>query len=80
MMDNKPPIGVEPYYVNISHRICDLCTAIYRQTEADEINHNKIKLWCKEILLLNEMDRMLHYEEQQKVWSEDKSGILNEMK
>lgn len=79
MSDKKPPLGVEPYYVNTSIRVRDLCSAIYRQVQDCEPDHNKIKLWCKEIMFLNEMDRTLRYEEKQKVWSEDKSGMLHEM-
>lgn len=62
----KPPIGVSPYYVSISARICELCEAIKRfSTEKDK--HDKIKLWCGEIMCLNEVDRaMKKYERQEK--------------
>lgn len=80
MSDSRPPMGAKPYYVMISDRIRDLCMAMIRQLEADSMNHNQVKLWCKEILMLNEMDRTLRHEEQQKVWAEDKNGMLHEMK
>ena len=74
----KPPLGCSPWYVNTSARICELCEAIKRySTEADQ--HDKIKLWCKEILMLNEMDRELRYEEKRKVWKEDKDGHFQEV-
>ena len=74
----KPPLGCAPSYVYISARICELCEAIKRySTETGK--HNKIALWCKEIMLLNEMDRNLRYDEKCKVWKEDKDGNLQEM-
>ena len=74
----KPPIGCPPYYVSTSARICELCDAIKRYSiETDK--HNKIALWCKEIMYLNEMDRNLRYEEKSKVWKEDKDGHLQEI-
>ena len=78
-MNSKPPIGATPYYVNISARIQELCEAIISQTDCNKIQHNKIRLWCKEILMLNEVDRNLRYEEEQKVWAEGKDGQLREM-
>ena len=79
MKDTKPPMGAEPYYVSITNRIRDLCLAVIRQMEMGNVDHNKVKLRCKEILMLNEMDRNLRYEEEQKVWAEDKDGKLHEM-
>ena len=74
----KPALGASPYYVNISARICELCEAIKRySTETGK--HNKIALWCKEILYLNEVDRNLRYDESCKVWIENKNGTLKEM-
>ena len=70
---------IKPYYVHISNRISELCEAISRKAETNDLNHNKIRLWLKEIALLNEVDRMLQYEEKQKVWTEDKNGQLKEM-
>ena len=78
-MNDKPPIGATPYYVRNHERIKELCEAIIRQTESGHANHDKIKLWCLEIVHLNEMDRILRYEEEQKVWTEDKKGNLHQM-
>jgi len=78
MNDCKPPIGCSPYYVSISARICELCEAIKTYSTISD-KHDKIKLWCKEIMLLNEVDRNLRYEEKQKVWAEDHRGNLHEM-
>ena len=75
----KPPLGCQPYYVYIGPRIEDLCNAIVRCYADEKPNHNKIALWCKEILYLNEMDRNLRYDEKCKVWKEDKDGTLKEM-
>lgn len=75
---DKPQIGCAPYYVNISARICELCEAIkHYSTESDK--HDKILLWCKEIIYLNEVDRHLRYDEKCKTWREDKKGYLHEM-
>ena len=78
-MNDKPPIGATPYYVCISARIQELCEAIISQTDLSKVDHNKIKLWGKEILMLNEIHRNLRWEEEQKVWTEDKDGKLHEM-
>lgn len=78
MNDCKPPTGCSPYYVAISARICELCEAIKTYSTISD-KHNKIKLWCKEIMLLNEVDRNLRYEEKQKVWAEDHKGNLHEI-
>lgn len=75
----KPPLGCKPYYAYIGPRIEDLCDAIVRHYAAGKVNHDKIVLWCKEIMYLNEMDRNLRYEEKCKVWKEDKHGNLQEM-
>ena len=75
----KPPLGCKPYYVYIGPRIEDLCNAIVRCYADGRPNHNKIALWCKEILCLNEMYRNLRYDEKCKVWKEDKDGTLKEM-
>lgn len=76
---SKPPLGCPPHYTYVSSRIEDLCNAIVRCYAEWKPNHNKIALWCKEIMLLNEMDRNLRYEEKRKVWAEDKDGKLQEM-
>lgn len=76
---SKPPLGCPPRYTYVCSRIEDLCNAIVRCYADWKPNHNKISLWCKEIMYLNEMDRNLRYEEKRKVWKEDKDGKLQEM-
>ena len=76
---DKQPIGCPPHYTYVSSRIEDLCNAIVRYYADWKPNHNKIALWCKEIMYLNEMDRNLRYEEKRKVWKEDKDGHLQEV-
>ena len=68
-----------PYYVNISARICELCESIKQYSTMSD-KHNKIKLWATEIQYLNEMDRMLRRVEKEKVWIERKDGTLKEVK
>ena len=80
MNSEKPPLGVQPFYTYIGARIEDLCDGIVRQFLSEKVNHDSVKLWCKEIMYLNEMDRMLRYDEQQKTWREDRSGMLHEMR
>lgn len=75
---SKPPIGCTPYYVSISARVCELCEAIKRYS-AESGKHNQIKLWATEIMLLNEMDRTLRRVEKEKVWVEDRRGMLKEV-
>ena len=77
-IEDKPPIGCSPYYVSVSARICEFCEAIKRYSTVSG-KHNQIRLWCKEIMYLNEMDRTLRYDEKQKVWTEDHKGKLHEM-
>lgn len=79
MNDTKPPLGCSPYYVGIDARICQLCEAI-KEYSTYSCKHDQIRMWCKEILLLNEVDRMLRHEEKQKVWLEDEKGYLHEMR
>ncbi len=74
---DKPPLGCKPYYIYIGPRIEDLCSAIVRHYAAGKVNHDKILLWCKEIIYLNEMYRNLRYDEKCKVWREDKDGSVN---
>ena len=62
----KPPLGCKPYYIHIAARIQELCEAIERNT-VEKNRHNKIRLWLKEIWLLNEVDRELRSEEKNKV-------------
>ena len=76
---SKPPLGCPPHYTYVSSRIEDLCNAIVRCYADWKPNHNKIALWCKEIMYLNEMDRNLRYEEKRKVWKEDKDGHFQEV-
>lgn len=76
---SKPPLGCPPRYTYVGSRIEDLCNAIVRCYADWKPNHNKIALWCKEIMYLNEMDRDLRYEEKCKVWKEDANGKLQEM-
>jgi len=76
---SKPPLGCPPHYTYVCSRIEDLCNAIVRCYADWKPNHNKIALWCKEIMLLNEMDRNLRYEEKRKVWKKDEDGKLQEM-
>lgn len=76
---SKPPLGCAPRYTYVVSRIEDLCKAIVRCYADWKPNHNKIALWCKEIMYLNEMDRSLRYEEKRKVWREEKDGNLQEM-
>lgn len=76
---SKPPLGCPPHYTYVVSRIEDLCNAIVRCYADWKPNHNKIALWCKEIMYLNEMDRNLRYDEKRKVWKEDKDGKLQEM-
>lgn len=76
---DKPTLGCRPYYAYVGPRIEDLCNAIVRCFAYGKPNHDKISLWCKEILMLNEMDRNLRYEETCKVWREDKDGKTHEM-
>lgn len=65
-------------FCHVAARICELCEAIKRySTETGK--HNRIALWCKEIMYLNEMDRNLRYDEKCKVWREEKDGKLQEM-
>ena len=73
----KPPLGCSPYYVNISARICDLCDAIKRHATGTG-THNKVLLWAKEIIYLNEMDRSLKHDEKQRTWVENRDGTLRE--
>lgn len=74
----KPQSKYEPSRTYLSARICELCEAIKQySTESDK--HNKIALWCKEIMYLNEMDRDLRYEEKRKVWREEKGGELHDV-
>lgn len=76
---SKPPLGCAPRYTYVCSRIEDLCNAIVRCYADWKPNHNKIALWCKEIMYLNEMDRSLRYEEKRKVWKEDKDGHFQEV-
>lgn len=76
---SKPPLGCAPRYTYVCSRIEDLCNAIVRCYADWKPNHNKIAMWCKEIMYLNEMDRSLRYEEKRKVWKEDKDGHLQEV-
>ena len=78
MDSRKPPIGCKPYYVAIPERIDELCDAIKTYASVPD-GHNNVRLWCSEILLLNEMDRTLRYNEKQKTWTVDKAGQFNEM-
>ena len=75
---SKPPLGCSPYYVNISARICELCDAIKRHS-TEKGFHNKILLWAKEIIYLNEMDRSLKHDEKQRTWVENRDGTLKEI-
>ena len=82
MSCQKPPLGVCPYYVNISIRVREICEAMIRQTDVDgshKWNHNAIRMWCQELMMLNEMDRTLRDQEEQKVWVENKRGDLREL-
>lgn len=74
----KPPMGCSPYYIHISARICELCEAIKRYS-TEKGFHNKILLWAKEIIYLNEMDRSLDHDAKQKTWVENKDGTLKEI-
>lgn len=78
LASEKPPIGCKPYYVHIAARIRELCGAIVRNA-AEKDRHNQIRLWLKEIWLLNETDRELRHEEKNKVWEKDADGKLQEM-
>ena len=59
MTDEKPPIGVKPYYVAAEHRIIELAEAIARAAEYSTKNP-KIIEWAREIILQatlsNQMD------------------------
>lgn len=74
----KPVSGCKPYYVAISERVDELCSAIERNA-AEAGKHNQVKLWSMEIQLLNEMDRILRRTEAEKTWVEDKDGTLKEV-
>lgn len=63
---SKPPLGCKPYFIYIPARIRELCEAIERNA-AEKDMHNRIRLWLKEIWLLNEVDRELRSEEKNKV-------------
>lgn len=76
--DKKPPLGCKPYYVAISERVDELCSAI-GMNMAEAGKHNQVKLWVTEIILLNEMDRILRRVEAEKTWVEDKDGTLKEV-
>lgn len=75
---SKPPLGCKPYFIHIPARIRKLCEAIERNA-AEKDMHNRIRLWLKEIWLLNEVDRELRHEEKNKVWEKDADGKLQEM-
>ena len=77
-ISDKPPLGCPPHYVGISARIQELCGAIERNAAKKDM-HNRIRLWLKEIWLLNEVDRDLRYEEKSRVWKENADGKLQEM-
>lgn len=78
MDDCREPVGCKPYFVSIQDRICELCDAIKNYSAVPGKN-DKVALWCKEILMLNEADRSLRYEEQRKVWVEDGRGQLHQI-
>lgn len=75
---DRPIMGCSPYYVSISARVCELCEAIKRYS-AESGKHNQIKLWTTEIMLLNEVDMTLRRVEKEKVWVEDRRGMLKEV-
>lgn len=76
---NKPPLGCKPYYVAISERMSELCEAIDRNASEEE-THNQTRLWITELHMLNEMDRMLRRVEKEKVYVEDDTGGMKEVK
>lgn len=80
MNEKRPPEGVDPYYVHIAWRAKNLCEAIVKQLEGSDPDHNRIRLWCYELIQLNELDRNLRYQEKQKMWAEDRHGRLFEIK
>ena len=51
MQEEKPPLGVKPYWIHSSERILDLCGAIERYTcYSIRIETDFIKRWAKEIV------------------------------
>ena len=51
-MDERPPLGVSPYYIAIPNRIKELSEAIIRNRND---TNGKIKEWAKEIVLLSDV-------------------------
>lgn len=76
---NKHSLGCKPYYVAISERMSELCEAIERNASGEEM-HNKTRLWIAELHMLNEMDRTLRRVEKEKVYVEDDTGGMKEVK
>ena len=54
-----------------------MCDAIKRHATGTG-THNKVLLWAKEIIYLNEMDRSLKHDEKQRTWVENRDGTLRE--
>lgn len=53
-MENRPPLGIMPYYIAAEDRIADLGEAISRNAHEPNKRH-KIKEWATEIIYQNEM-------------------------
>jgi len=49
MPEDKPPLGVRPFEIVFSERICELATAITIYSDRCTTNADTIKLWAQEI-------------------------------